>query len=338
MASFLDRLRMASLFTPEQIPESQLGVSFASAKPPQPLPAPEPRTIAPPRINPNIANAAKQPMNVRYDADADRFNRLSAWQKEQSRLREMEIASRGDIAEERIDFQREKQTQDADIRQQRADVYKFKAENPGARIVVQKGGNILAINPSTGDVIRSFGPSGVMADKDRMEMEAETKMDQINRQGEIAGQRAEAAAAARVNEIRARGEETRTTEAARPTKEPLPSQQKVDQYLRAKRLANSNPEYAKYFNFGTNDFTMKKPYFGDQATYDQLFNEIYSEATPTERTGGDTKAGAPNAPGTTSASTERVTVYKDGKPAGTVPANQVELAKRQGYTTVAPRR
>lgn len=69
------------------------------------------------------------------------------------------------------------------VSQDRADVYRFKAENPGLMIVAPKGGNIKAINRATGQTVRDFGPAGTLADADRIALEQDNSIAKIAAQG-----------------------------------------------------------------------------------------------------------------------------------------------------------
>ena len=57
------------------------------------------------------------------------------------------------------------------IAEMRARVYQFKSQNPGAKIVVQRGGNTVAIDPISGKTIRDFGPSGLMDEQTKSDLE-----------------------------------------------------------------------------------------------------------------------------------------------------------------------
>ena len=67
----------------------------------------------------------------------------------------------------------------AAIRQQRADVYDFKARNPNMRIVLPKGGNITAINPQTGETHDLGIPTGILTETDKLNMQQEGAMARI---------------------------------------------------------------------------------------------------------------------------------------------------------------
>lgn len=65
------------------------------------------------------------------------------------------------------------------VSQDRADVYRFKAENPGVKIIAPKGGNIQAINSATGEVVQDFGSSGTLSDSARIALEQTNDLSKI---------------------------------------------------------------------------------------------------------------------------------------------------------------
>lgn len=70
------------------------------------------------------------------------------------------------------------------ISQQLADIQKFKAENPNLKIVAPKGGNIQAIDPRTGQVVRDLGSAGTLTDEQRIGLEQKGAIEKIEKQGE----------------------------------------------------------------------------------------------------------------------------------------------------------
>lgn len=147
----------------------------------------------------------------------------------------------------------------AQIAQQRADVYQFRTENPNARIIAPKGGNIRAVHPVTGALIRDFGPAGTMSDADRIALEQTNAMARIGATGDEARETA-----------RVRGEEARATaitpRPARPsaasTRPELPTQTRVRQFNAARELSNTRQDLAKFIKVGdpgSSDFTITPP-------------------------------------------------------------------------------
>lgn len=73
--------------------------------------------------------------------------------------------------------------QKVDISSDRAEVYRYKAENPGIKIIAPKGGHIQAVNSSTGQVVKDFGPTGTMSESDRLDVEKSNDLTKIAAQG-----------------------------------------------------------------------------------------------------------------------------------------------------------
>ncbi len=73
----------------------------------------------------------------------------------------------------------------ARIRQQRADVYEFKARNPQMKIIQPKGGFVTAVNPMTGQstLIKDFEgnpiSSGTLTETDSLNLQQENRLEQI---------------------------------------------------------------------------------------------------------------------------------------------------------------
>ena len=76
------------------------------------------------------------------------------------------------------------------IAQQRANVYEFKAKNPGHRIVSPKGGFVTAIDPISGKatiVTDSLGkpiPTGTLSDEDMQNLQHDNRTEEIKSRGD----------------------------------------------------------------------------------------------------------------------------------------------------------
>ncbi len=188
----------------------------------------------------------------------------------------------------------------------RTAIYDFKTKNPSAKIIAPKGGNIQIVNPVTGKVQDTGISSGTLSDLDRINLQAEDKMLQIERQGEITGEN-----------IGKRGEEARKTRATVPggariptnaSGKPLPpSQVRIQQHDSARQFAAQNPEFSKFIQFGPgqNDFNITAPgenHWYDstnhpsQEQYDQIVSAIYGDHLPISQPGrtGSTPVNKPN--------------------------------------------
>ena len=238
----------------------------------------------------------------------------------------------------------------AQIRTHRADVYDFKAHNPGMKLITPKGGNIQAYDPITGETKDTGIPSGSLTDLDKINLQADDKMEQIHATGDE-----------RRKTVVTQGEEARKTKTTvgggtlkpgtGPNGKPeLPTQTRVRQFNAARELFNTHPEVQQFLKLGNNDFTLTPPsknFFGQdsgpsQEQYDLMKKAIYGEgaidiAQPGRTGKGDVPVNSPNM-GTKPLSTnsnkfsgKRVVVYKNGQPAGTIPEEQVDMAKSKGY-------
>ena len=105
----------------------------------------------------------------------------------------------------------------------------------------------------------------------------------------------------------------------------LPTQQRVQQFMRARQFATENPNLANFIQFGSdgNSFTVKPPggggFFGSAGPtpeqHKQISDYIFGTSTPNGQ--GDTV---------------RV-ISKDGKP-GTIPRSQLQDALKEGFKEV----
>ncbi len=70
------------------------------------------------------------------------------------------------------------------IQQQRADVYRFKAEHPTWKLVTEKGGNVYAINPQFPTMKIDTGiDSGTLSDLDKINLGLDARLEAIGAQG-----------------------------------------------------------------------------------------------------------------------------------------------------------
>jgi hypothetical protein len=149
-----------------------------------------------------------------------------------------------------------------EIRNKRAEVYDWKAKHGNAKIIARRGGNIIAINPSTGETIKDFGPSGLMSEEDRINLENAGDIQQIERrtQGDIFEEAERQLNRERLARLEA--EERRRTKAAPGSDDEVSfTQRKVGEYTRARELYNTQPWARKYITLGTpgtNDFKIKE--------------------------------------------------------------------------------
>jgi hypothetical protein len=131
----------------------------------------------------------RNPMNVVYnpppsDSIAGRILGVEAqptteYQKGELANRQADLA----LKKQQLGATQDINQQKVDISKGRADVYDFKAKNPGLKIVAQQGGHIRALNPLTGAVVADLGPTGNMAEADRLALEQDQNLARIGEQG-----------------------------------------------------------------------------------------------------------------------------------------------------------
>jgi len=225
-----------------------------------------------------IAPMQQAATNERYQNVNER---TMAYQQMATELRE-----RAQIAKEKNDERK------AEIQQQRANIYAYKARNPGKKFFMPKGGNVQIFDPATGQISDTGIPTGSMTELDKLELAGEQRLDQIAATGEEARETEITRQEGRMELAGERGKqarETRSTPAGGTGKTELPSQTRVRIYNNAQRLRNTRPELAPYIKLGvtgTNDVQVTKPSTGGffsaagptQEQYDEISKAIYGEA------------------------------------------------------------
>jgi hypothetical protein len=127
----------------------------------------------------------------------------------------------------------------------------------------------------------------------------------------------------------------------------LPSQTRVREFDAARKLYNTRPDLRTFIRLGSpsgSDFTVTPPskgMFGGTSgptaeQYQAIQDAIYGSGGPIAPVASHVSSGsstnAANRSSATVAPTGRVVIYKDGKAVGTVPAEQAEDARKQGYS------
>lgn len=186
----------------------------------------------------------------------------------------------------------------AKIAQQRADVYQAKAENPNMKFDF-KGPTVMITNPKTGEIKDSGIPTGSMSELDKMHLQQDNAMSQIDARGNNASALEDQRQGGRESLQTMRGWSTANIpDPNDPTKQigvrinqdtgevqpitlgdkgvgavnkpgsggrgsELPTQTKVRQANAARQLAVTHPELAKFIKMGNgNDFTIAPPSAG----------------------------------------------------------------------------
>lgn len=182
-----------------------------------------------------------KPLNVQYGG-------MNPYQEGLLRLREQELG-----------LNREKLAATTGLGQQKLEVAKFKAENPNLRIVDNKQGALLAINPITGEVVSQWD-SGTMSMEDKIALTQEGALDriaatgrerigQINRQGEIGNE-----------QIALRGAEARETKETIPGRAPVEPKPDTATLIKTKaqqkynKVINEHPEWRSYISLDESGF------------------------------------------------------------------------------------
>lgn len=229
---------------------------------------------------------------------------------------------------------RENNEKKAAIAADRAEVYRLKALQPNLKVIMTKGGNVMLLDPTTGKLEDTGRPTGSMTDADKMSLTQEhavAKMGLGDKQKDenetLANERA-------LERDRIRAEYAKELKGIPSPntsvgKEPSASQTKVALSEKARQIKNTNPELSSFIKIDkSGGVSIQPPATGmfsrgpTQAQFDELNKLIYPGQ------GGPTKAAAASI----GQGTDRIDVYKNGVKAGTVPRNQLELAKKKGYT------
>lgn len=239
------------------------------------------------------------------------------------------------------DLKAKNDTENAAIREHRANIYEYKALHPGMKLAFPKGGNVMAIDSGTGETHDTGIPTGSMTELDKMNLQYEEQMKEIGARGAEQRKTEGVKEGFRQSDIAARGTQARETKrvvsgaGGKGEKPETPTQTRVRQFNAARELYNSRPELRPFIKLGTpsnNDFTISPPgesriwgHTGPTSDqYQEIQNKIYgNKVAPTA---SHTAATAPTAPA------GRVVIYdKTGKAVGTVLENQKDEAIRQGY-------
>jgi hypothetical protein len=180
------------------------------------------------------------------------------------------------------------QEADRAIRQQRADVYEFKARNPNMQILTPKGGNIIAVNPQTGERIDLGVATGTMSESDLQAMRGTQAMEQIGARTagqkevqELRGEQQRGIQEMRgeqqmgVQQLRGEQAAQRTTGRATGRVE-QPTQTRVRQTLAARQLISGSPELSKFVQFNR-DGTVSITGNPDLVTLSKLRRGIYGQ-------------------------------------------------------------
>lgn len=210
-----------------------------------------------PPAQPGSVNAIKptKPKNVVYQ------ERISPIDQAKLEQREREISQRGKIAEDR-EASRQKEI---DIRSRRADIYAYKARNPNVKFDF-RGPTVRVLNPATGEIADTGINSYEVPEAEQMELNQEHALERITAGGEQNRQTATQRTIDQIDIDARRAAQRENLEGTKArykvTKGPTPSEQKVNEFLRAQQLKNSNPTLGRHINLsgtGINTFSVRPP-------------------------------------------------------------------------------
>jgi hypothetical protein len=178
-----------------------------------------------------------------------------------------------------------------DIKQQRADVYKFKATHPEMKIMMPKGGNITAVDPITGKTMDLGISTGSMSDVDKMELTGQQQQERISSQGDVRKELQNTRGNQALENIGARIIGQKELQSERINKPETPVQDKVKYMNNAKRIANTRPDLAPFIQSDPTggSFTITAPstgFFGHSGPTNEQYKElndlIYSDSSNNE--------------------------------------------------------
>ena len=300
----------------------------------------------PPQFIPSTTTPANDMLSRRLTGlDQDLYG-------QKDRLERDKLAQKNQIEQEKLNFNREKLagTQDlgnrrADISQQRADIYKFKTENPDLQFKISQGGNFIAFNPVTGENFDTGVSSGTMSEEDKIKLLGTNQMNAITARniGQEYLQRIRGNQ--RLEEIGANIAGRKEIAGMTPDRSELPTQTRVRQTNAARELFNTDPELAKFVDIkpdGSFEIIPPSTTFWGSAKgpsldqFNRIKNAIYgTKPNPTT----DTITNKLVQPSITSPTIPqvpagRVAITKDGK-TFSVPESQLQDALKQGYTKVS---
>lgn len=302
MANFLENLRLQSIYGGGRNPfspvkKNPLGLldQFINRLPP-------PDTQMPIQPPPIIEEPEPQRTIIGHSGTSPYQQALIEQRQRElesrERMGQAGLKTKEEIAAEQAEIARGR----LDIQQQRTNIAKFRAENPDAKIIAPKGGNVRAINPITGQVIADFGSTGTMTDEERIALEGAQAIEQIG---------ARTAGAKELETHRQTGRETLEETRARHARElkelesglplrasTLPSQEKNAAQIRYNRVINKHPEWRGFIQLDPNtgmpiiaEEGTKTGTLGSRVTLTKemraeiekaLFDSVPSTAKPTE--------------------------------------------------------
>lgn len=152
-------------------------------------------------------------------------------------FKQQQLSQKGTIEAQKLAGQQ----QTRNIQQQRADTYDWKARNPNGQVKQLESGNLLLINPATGET-REIA-ADTFTDREKQELIGGQRMEQIGAQGANQRQLQEMRGSQAIEQIGARILGQQEVNAARPM---MPSQIGNEQENRIRQVMLTRPELAQY--------------------------------------------------------------------------------------------
>jgi hypothetical protein len=221
------------------------------------------------------------PPNVRIGADDYLEGQISAKDRANLDLKRQDIQRKQDYGEQNLDIKRGGQ----DIQQQRTNILDFKAKHPNVQFQKIPGGNVTYFDPATRKIVDTGIDSGTWTDAEKAENRNTAQMEQISRRGDIQKDLGTQRGNQALANIAARTAGQKDIRDTAPVKPMLPTQERVQQNIRARQLINSNPDLAQFVTVdpATGSFTVTPPstgYFGGQGgptkeQYQQIQDAIF---------------------------------------------------------------
>ena len=214
------------------------------------------------------------------------------------------------------------------IAQQRADAYVLKSQNPNRKF--NFAGPTIIMTDDTGQVIDTKIPTGSLSETDKITMNQKNAISRIDAQGRQTQENMGVRHDFTMDEIEARGDESRETKTTIPGKAPsetgeLPINTARRRLNAANQLKNTRPDLAKFVRVNGDKIDIVQPdtsFFGDPTgpnpqQVEEINKIIYGPAST-----------APS-----KVPTGKVKVTKNGKNFY-LPSSQLKQAQKEGYTQV----
>lgn len=240
-----------------------------------------------------------------------------------------------------------------DIAQQHQQLDEWKAKNPQGKVYAPKGGNVVIINPLTGEATDTGIASGTLSDERRIRLTGDIRSGQIEQQGNIRSGQIEQRGDIRSRQISEQGEQSRQTKQTlgAGTEKPLgaqsETQKKQASINKYNKITNEHPEWIKHV---TIDPDTKLPriapvnpggWFGSgpsKEEHDAIYKALYGDDTtqstnkPTENKPVTSTAKPPDAK--LEAGYVKVVDISTGKVVAQIPKADAERLNKQKYQVV----